>query len=117
VPDWDQAGCQKIADALCVLGATLGYWSGAAGVAGEVNPIHYLIVSATGWGLNLPRDANIMPEQKGGATVYRLRARDVPVDGFWSTSLYNRTGYFQINPQVAYSINDITARRRLTAPS
>jgi hypothetical protein len=114
VPDWDQASRQKLADALSVLGATMTDWSGAAGVPGEVDPIRHLIVSATGWGLNLARDAiylNITPERNDGATIYRLHVRDVPVGGFWSVSVYNAAGYFQTNPQNAYSINDITAHK------
>ncbi|MBO9516583.1 MAG: DUF1254 domain-containing protein [Porphyrobacter sp.] len=114
VPDWDQVVRQKLADALSVLGATLADWRGASGVAGEVDPIRHLIISATGWGLNLPRDAiylNVSPERNDGQTVYRLHVREVPVDGFWSVSVYNTEGYFQSNPQDAYSINNITAQK------
>jgi hypothetical protein len=114
VPDWDPASHKKVADALTVLGSTLPDFNGAAGVKGEVDPIRHLIVTATGWGLNLPRDAmylNVTPEQNDGNTQYRLHVRDVPVDGFWSISLYNAEGYFEANPQNAYSINDITAQR------
>ena len=35
--------------------------------------------------------------------------RDVPVDGFWSISVYNRDGFFERNDRNAYSVNDITA--------
>jgi hypothetical protein len=35
----------------------------------------------------------------------------VPVDGFWSVTVYNRDGYFTPNPQNAYSLNNITAQR------
>ena len=41
---------------------------------------------------------------------------DVPVDGFWSISVYNADGYFEPNDRNAYSVNNITAtpeRRRL----
>ena len=34
---------------------------------------------------------------------------DVPVDGFWSVSVYNRDGYFDENPYDSYSVNDVTA--------
>ena len=33
----------------------------------------------------------------------------MPVDGFWSVSLYNGDGYFEKNPYDAYSVNNITA--------
>ena len=46
---------------------------------------------------------------------YRLTVRDVPVDGFWSISVYNADGFFEPNERGAYSVNNITAteRRRL----
>ena len=33
----------------------------------------------------------------------------VPVDGFWSISVYNAAGYFEPNDRDAYSVNNITA--------
>jgi hypothetical protein len=44
-------------------------------------------------------------------TLHKLNVKDVPVDGFWSISLYNPDGYFQKNPLDAYSLNNITAKR------
>ena len=38
-------------------------------------------------------------------------ADDVPVDGFWSISVYNAEGFFEPNEQGAYSVNNITAAR------
>jgi hypothetical protein len=35
----------------------------------------------------------------------------VPVDGFWSISVYNAEGYFQRNQCNAYSVNNITAKK------
>jgi hypothetical protein len=37
--------------------------------------------------------------------------KDVPVDGFWSISVYNSKGYFEPNPQNAYTLNNITANK------
>jgi hypothetical protein len=34
----------------------------------------------------------------------------VPVDGFWSISLYNAKGFFQKNVFDAYSLNNLTAK-------
>ena len=112
--NWDEAGRKKIADALTVLGETLPDWRGAAGPKGEVDPIRHLIVTATGWGLNPDKDAiylNVTPKQNDGETVYTLTVKDVPVDGFWSISLYNAEGYFQKNDLNSYSLNDITAKK------
>ena len=41
----------------------------------------------------------------------KLNVRNVPVDGFWSISVYNAEGYFEKNPQSAYSVNNITAAK------
>jgi hypothetical protein len=38
--------------------------------------------------------------------------KDVPVDGFWSVSVYNAEGYFQSNEYNTYSLNNITAKGR-----
>ena len=35
----------------------------------------------------------------------------MPVDGFWSISVYNAEGYFQKNPLDAYTLNNITAKK------
>ena len=35
----------------------------------------------------------------------------MPVDGFWSISLYDAQGHFVKNPYDAYTLNNITARR------
>ena len=46
-----------------------------------------------------------------GTTVHRLTVRDVPVDGFWSISVYDADGYFEPDTRHAYSVNSLTARR------
>ena len=35
----------------------------------------------------------------------------MPVDAFWSISLYNADGYFQKNDLNAYSLNNITSKK------
>ena len=53
------------------------------------------------------------PDRNDGKTVYRLDVKDVPVDGFWSISVYNERGFFEPNPEHAYTVNSVTAK---TAP-
>jgi len=36
--------------------------------------------------------------------------KDVPVDGFWSVSIYNKDGYFEKNEFDSYNINSVTAK-------
>ena len=101
-------------DALTVLGTTLLEWRGAAGRRDQVDPVRHLIVTATGWGLNPDKDAmylNVVPSKNDGTTIYKLRVKDVPVDGFWSVSVYNAEGYFVKNASDAYTFNNITAKK------
>jgi hypothetical protein len=114
IPNWDPASQKKVRDALVTLGETLPDWRNAAGRKGEVDPVRHLIVTATGWGLNPDKDAiylNVTPSKNDGSTIYKLTVKDVPVDGFWSISLYNGEGYFVPNNFNAYTLNNITAKK------
>lgn len=113
-PNWDQAGQKRVRDALQVLQATLPDLRNAFGKRGDVDPVRHLIGSAAAWGGNPDREAiylNVTPARNDGGTVYRMKVKDVPVDGFWSVSVYNAEGYFERNPHDAYSVNNITGRR------
>ena len=114
VPAFDKASQDKVREALLVLAATLPDVAHAFGARGAVDPVRRLICSASAWGGNPDKEAmylNVTPARNDGQTVYRLTVREVPVDGFWSISLYNAEGYYQANPQNAYSINNLTARK------
>jgi hypothetical protein len=113
VPRWDQAGQKKVREALLLLGATLPDSRRMFGPRDQVDPVRHLIGSAMAWGGNPEKDAiylNVTPSRNDGATVYRLNVKDVPVDGFWSISVYNAEGYFQPNPANAYTLNNLTAK-------
>src|SRR5258707_14389099 len=51
------------------------------------------------------------PNSNDGAAVYKLNVQDVPVDGFWSITVYNAKGFFDLNQYNAYSVNNITAKK------
>lgn len=113
-PNWDPASQKKVRDALLVLGSTIPDFKGAFGSKAQVDPIRHLIGSAVGWGGNPDKEAyylNVTPSRNDGKTVYRLDAKDVPADGFWSISLYNGEGYFVKNDADAYSLNNLTAKK------
>ncbi|MEX3933690.1 DUF1214 domain-containing protein [Paraburkholderia phymatum] len=40
-----------------------------------------------------------------------MNVKDVPVDGFWSISVYDAHGYFVPNALDAYTLNSITAKK------
>ncbi|MDU0339995.1 DUF1254 domain-containing protein [Bosea rubneri] len=114
VPNWDHASQKKVRDALLVLGSTIPDFKKAFGTKKEVDPIRHLIGTALGWGGNPDKDAvylNVTPPGNDGKTVYKLVVKDVPVNGFWSVSLYNAEGYYQKNPYDAYALNNLTAAK------
>jgi len=113
VPNWDQASQKKVRDALLVLAETLPDTKKAFGKKGEVDPVRHLIGSASAWGGNPEKEAlylNLVPSKNDGKTVYKLTVKDVPVDGFWSISVYNKDGYYEKNEFDAYNLNSVTAK-------
>jgi hypothetical protein len=113
VPNWDETSQKTVRDGLLMLATTLPDTKGMFGPRGGVDPLRHLIGAASAWGGNPEKDAlylNVVPAHNDGKTVYRLNVKDVPVDGFWSISVYNAKGYFEPNPQNAYTLNNITAK-------
>jgi para-nitrobenzyl esterase len=112
IPRWDPASQAKARNALSALGS-LGSIRDAFGSRDEVDPIDHLVGTATGWGGN-PRSAAVYmdnhPKRNDGSTVHTLTVKDVPVDGFWSISVYDAKGYFARNVLNAYSLNSLTAK-------
>jgi len=112
VPQWDPVSQGKARDALSVLGSLDGTVH-MFGTKDEVDPLDHLIGTAIGWGGN-PRSAadyqSFYPLKNDGKTVHKLTVKDVPVDGFWSVSLYNDKGFFEKNDLNAYSLNNLTAK-------
>jgi hypothetical protein len=114
VPAWDLYSQNVVRYALLTLGSTLPDSNRMFGSREHVDPVRHLIGTAMAWGGNPEQDAvylNIVPERNDGATVYDLTVRDVPVDGFWSISVYNSNGYFEPNTLDAYSLNNLTAKK------
>jgi hypothetical protein len=114
IPGWDLASQKKVRDALLVLGSTIPDFKKAFGTKEQVDPVRHLIGTAAAWGGNPDKDAtylNITPAKNDGVTVYKLSVKDVPVDAFWSVSVYNAEGYYEKNPNDAYTLNNLTAKK------
>ena len=114
LPTWDAASHKKVRDALLVLGSTLPDFKKAFGTKAEVDPVRHLIATAAAWGGNPDKDAiylNVTPAKNDGKIIYKLNVGTVPVDAFWSVSLYNAQGYYEKNPYNAYTVNSITGRK------
>lgn len=113
-PKWDPASQKKVRDALLVLASTTPDFKRAFGSKADVDPVRHLLGAAAGWGGNPDKDAtylNVVPPRNDGVTVHRLAVKDVPVDAFWSISVYNEQGYYEKNALGAYSLNSVTAKK------
>ena len=115
IPNWDEASLQRVKAALLLFGTTISDTRRMFGAnEHQVDPVKHLVGSAMLWGGNPEKDAlylPITPARNDGSTTYKLTVRDIPVDGFWSLTVYNGEGYFQPNPTNAYAVNSITAKQ------
>lgn len=113
MPDYDGPSFDRTRSALLALAADMTSFERSFGRREDVDPVHHLIGAAAGWG-GLPDSeatyVGVDPRLPVGE--YQLRVGpDVPVDGFWSISVYNAEGFFEPNDAGAYSVNSITAVR------
>jgi hypothetical protein len=114
VPNWDQASQKKVRDALLALAETLPDTRRTFGARDQVDPVRHLIGTAFAFGGNPEKDAlylNVTPSKNDGTMVHRLTVKDVPVDAFWSISVYNAEGHFQKNAFDAYTLNNRAAKK------
>jgi hypothetical protein len=115
LPDWDEESLVETRKSLNALALKMKDFSQAFGRRGEVDPIQHLLGCAAGWGGNPQRGAmyfSEVAEKNDGKTAYTLTMpKDVPVEAFWSVTVYNKDGFFTPNDLNAYSFNSITAKR------
>ena len=111
MPDYDPESFDRTRDALLALAKDMTSFGHSFGRAEDVDPVHHLISSAAGWGGLPDREAVYLGVSPGlPVGEYELTVGvDVPVDGFWSISVYNAAGYFEPNARDAYSVNNLTA--------
>ncbi|WP_394830167.1 DUF1254 domain-containing protein [Pendulispora rubella] len=114
VPNWDETSLKKVRTALLQLGETVSDTRRMFGAkADHVDPMRHLIGTALIWG-GLPEKDGlylpITPERNDGTTVHTLTVKDVPVDGFWSVTVYNAEGYLESNAYNTYSVSKMNAK-------
>ena len=112
MPDYDETSLNETRDALLALARNMTGFDRMFGTRDEVDPVRHLIGTAAGWG-GLPTSeahyVGVDPRLPVGQ--YELTVGDVPVDGFWSISVYNAAGFFEPNDRGAYTVNNITGAR------
>lgn len=111
-PKYDQASYEATYKPLLALSRGMSDARRAFGKKEEVTETRHLLGTAFGWG-GLPEYEafyiNRGEPRKAGN--FQLTVKDVPVDAFWSISIYNKDGYFEENKFDSYSINSLTAKR------
>jgi hypothetical protein len=111
-PAYDLMSFDATRDALLSLSTGLDGFHHAFGRDADVDPVRHLIGSAAAWG-GLPDNEAVYLNVNPGlpAGDYDLTVLDVPVDAFWSISVYNAAGYFEQGVPGGNSLNSITATR------
>ena len=111
-PDWNQDDLAKARRALSDL-AELGFSTvHAFGRKDEVKPVDFLIGAAAGWGGLPAHGATYLIDSvaaNDGKTPHRVTVKDVPVDAFWSITVYTKEGYLGENDLGVNSYNNVKA--------
>jgi hypothetical protein len=112
MPDYDPASFESARAQVVALAGDNVTGGRGFGRRADVDPERHLILTALGWGGLPDEEAHYESRSPNLPTgVYRITVRDVPVDAFWSISVYNRDGFFEPNELGVYSVNSVTATR------
>ncbi len=102
-PEYDAASLKRTREALLSLASDLTSFESSFGRREDVDPVHHLDRRGGGMGRTARRGGHLRRGLAGpaGRRVRAQRRPDVPVDGFWSISVYNAEGYFEPNEREA----------------
>lgn len=109
MPNYDMESYKATSKPLLELSKGIGGTHKMFGKKEDVDPMRFLLGSAFGWG-GLPVEeayyVGVDPDLPVGE--YQITLKDVPVDAFWSISVYNKDGYFEENDLGVYSVSNIS---------
>lgn len=109
MPDYHLESLDETRDALLALARGLDDFDRMFGARKDVDPIRHLIGCAAGWGGLPTSEATYIGADPGLPPAdYELVFNDVPVDAFWSVSIYNERGFFEPNEKNLYTVNSVT---------
>lgn len=109
-PDYDQASLDHTRTLLLQLFEGIRDTRRTFGSAADVDPVRHLLATASGWGGLPESEAFYVTETEPRRPRHeRIVFHDVPVDAFWSFTVYNADGFFETNPADRYSYNSVTA--------
>ena len=110
LPDYDEESFTAVRTA--VLAEASQGFHGTHGMFGkkeDVDPRAHLLGTAGGWG-GLPEQEAYYESREPGLPVgrYTITAKDVPVEAFWSITVYGHDGFLHKNELDAYSVNSVS---------
>ncbi|MEY8099666.1 DUF1214 domain-containing protein [Falsihalocynthiibacter sp. S25ZX9] len=112
-PDYDEENLNAMISAILGLSPFTPNSFHMFGSKDKVEAVRHFLGTAGGWG-GLPETEAFYLSVEPGLPVgtYRIEVpADVPVEAFWSISLYNSGGFFEPNSLDAYNINSVTGER------
>ena len=113
--EWNEDEMIAMRKAFNALGSASSSSSKFFGVKCDNSYMEKAMGVAVGWGGMQKDDALYIPtqvEKNDGKTAYTITVpKDVPVDGFWSVTIYNQERFMVVNEYDSYAFNSLTTKK------